>query len=112
MVINEVVCSFRARIDHICILTINFKTGDYSVYFSKRDNNTHVRSISIKKIVGIDSFQNINLYLRQYSGRFGFHITQQPTKSNGYKAIVRVYDDKSNAAEYSIELFVGSYAVA
>lgn len=110
--INKELVYYRANIDDRNYIYFDLLNSSWTYYFSKWDNNTHIQSMNfnseIYPIKNIDSYNGLTLRLEQYEGRNPFTITQQPTRANGYKATIHMFDPQHGANWYSLRLFIVS----
>lgn len=84
---------------------------DSDVYIYIQNGTTRTQAMSGQATYGEQaSFSNplprqsVNLSLNKKNGRGTVQVIQQPTRENGYTAIVRILDNDSGADDYEFEL--------
>ena len=94
------VYSFVGNIDHTLKITIKGQSAAYS-------NEQYHGDIQKKSTFFNDGLDQINpqLTLKVLQGRSSVTISQQPSVSNDYTAIVDIFDSKSGEGSYSFELY-------
>jgi len=94
------VYSFVGNIDHTLKITIKGQSAAYSneQYHGDTQKNSAFFNDGLDQI-------NPQLTLKVLQGRSSVTISQQPSVSNDYTAIVDIFDSKSGEGSYSFELY-------
>lgn len=111
-IINQELVYYRAYIDDINKIYFDLLNSSWSYYFSSRDKSQYIQSMNfnsnIYPIANIESYNGITLRLVLYEGGDIFSITQQPTKDNGYKAIINLHNTRGGNKWFSLRLYISS----
>jgi hypothetical protein len=94
------VYSFVGNIDHTLKITIKGQSASYS----NEKNHGDIQKKSLFFNDGLDQI-NPQLTLKILQGRSSVTLSQQPSVSNDYTAIVDIFDSKGGEGSYSFELY-------
>lgn len=111
-IIDQELVYYRAYIDDTNNLYFDLLNSSWTHKFSTQGNGQYIQSMKfnskIYPIANIESYNGITLRLVRYEGGDIFSIIQQPTKANGYKAIIKLHNTRGGNKWFSLRLYISS----